>query len=279
VTQCGIPDLRTAATEQARINSPVVFGVQSLNASYVPQAPPDYYKKTYAGVADHAAFAYLNAGASSLNAKNEIKGWQARGFNFHDDIFAIDVTAFNYTTYVSKMKADGVKYVQFVGAYQYAVKLAQAMSQQSFKPVFVLDPVAYDPGYVKSGGSAVDGTKIWINSRLFEESSSIPEMQTYITWLKRVAPSAQPNYFGIYAWSAGRLFTQKALELGGQLNRASMIAALKKVDGWTGIGMFGPQHVAAKITAGCYGFIQLKGGKWVREGPAPFSCGGVTKVS
>jgi hypothetical protein len=176
------------------------------------------------------------------------------------------------------MKADGVKYVQFVGAYQYAVKLAQAMSQQSFKPVFVLDPVAYDPGYVKSGGSAVEGTKIFINSRLFDEAPSIPEMQTYLTWLKRVAPSAQPNYFGIFAWSAGRLFTQKALELGGQLTRASLIAALKKVDNWTGNGMFGPQHVAAKVTAGCYGFIQLKGGKWVREGPAPFSCGGVTKV-
>jgi hypothetical protein len=279
VTNCGIPDLRTAATEQARINSPVVFGAQSLNASYVPTSPADYYKKAFPGVQDKAAFLYLNAGAASLNAHDEIKGWEARGFHFVYTA-GIDVSAFNYTTYVSAMQAKGVKYVQFVGAYQYAVRLAQAIqSQSSFRPVFVLDPVAYDPGYVKSGGSAVEGTHIWINSRTFEEANSIPEMQTYLSWLSRVAPGAAPNYFGIFAWSAGKLFTQEAIKLGGKLTRASMIAALKGVDNWTGNGMFGPQHVAKKVTGSCYGFITLKGGKWVREGPAPFSCGTVTKVA
>jgi ABC-type branched-subunit amino acid transport system substrate-binding protein len=278
VTSCGIPDLRTASTESGRAASPVVYGVQSLNASYVPTAPADYYKKAYPGVADKAAFLYLNAGASSLNAKNEIKGWEHEGFTFVYTA-GIDVTAFNYSTYVSKMQSLGVKYVQFVGAYQYAVRLAQAMQQQSFKPIFVMDPVGYDAGYIKSGGTAVEGTKIWINSRTFEEAGSIPEMKTYLTWLNRVAPGANPNYFGIFAWSAGMLFTQKAIQLGGQLTRKSLLAQLATVDNWTGNGMFGPQHVARKVTGSCYGFIALKGGKWVREGPAPFSCGTSIKVA
>jgi ABC-type branched-subunit amino acid transport system substrate-binding protein len=278
VTRCGIPDLRTASTEAARATAPVVFGAQSLNAKYVPTAPADYYKKTYKGVASKAAFLYLNAGASSLNAKYEIKGWERRGFHFVYTA-GIDVTAFNYTTYVSKMQSLGVKYVQFVGAYQYAVRLAQAIKQQqNFKPIFVLDPVAYDPGYVTSGGAAVEGTKIWINSRTFEEAGSIPEMQTYLSWLKRVAPGAKANYFGIFAWSAGMLFAQKAIQLGGKLTRKSLISALSTVDGWTGNGMFGPQHVGRKVTAGCYGFISLRGGKWVREGPRPYSCGSDIKV-
>jgi ABC-type branched-subunit amino acid transport system substrate-binding protein len=278
VTHCGIPDLRTASTEAARAAAPVVFGAQSLNARYVPTAPADYYKRAYPGVATKAAFLYLNAGASSLNAKYEIKGWEHEGFKFLYTA-GIDVTAFNYTTYVSKMQSLGVKYVQFVGAYQYAVRLAQAIKQQqNFHPLLILDPVGYDPGYVKSGGSAVEGTKIWINSRTFEEAGSIPEMQTYISWLKRVAPGAAPNYFGIFAWSAGKLFTQKAIELGGKLTRQSLIAALSGVDGWTGNGMFGPQHVGKKVTGGCYGFISLRGGRWVREGPRPFSCGSTIKV-
>lgn len=279
VSKCGIPDLRTATTEAGRAASPVVYGAQSLNANYVPTAPAVYYKRAYPGVASKAAFLYLNAGASSVNAKNEIKGWEREGFKF---IYTagIDVTAFNYTTYVSKMQSLGVKYVQFVGAYQYAVRLAQAIKQQqNFKPIFVLDPVAYDAGYVKSGGAAVDGTEIWINSRTFEEARSIPEMQTYIGWLNRVAPGAAPNYFGIFAWSAGMLFTQKAIELGGKLTRKSLLAQLAKVDGWTGNGMFGPQHVGRKVTGACYGFISLHNGKWVREGPRPFSCGSDTKVS
>jgi ABC-type branched-subunit amino acid transport system substrate-binding protein len=279
VTQCGMPDLRTASTEVARANSPVVYGVQSLNPNYEPTAPPDYYKKAFPGAAAKAAFLYLDAGASSLNAQREIAGWRARGFTFsNSDIIGIGVTTLNYTTYAAKLKADGVKYVQFVGAYQYAVKLAQAMQQQDFHPVFVLDPVAYDPGYIASGGSAVEGTHIWINSRIFEEAGSIPEMQNYITWLNRVVPGAKPNYFGMFAWSAGRLFTQKAIELGGKLTRQSLLAALSTVDNWTGLGMFGPQHVGRRVTGSCYGFITLKSGKWVREGPAPFTCGSIVKV-
>ena len=279
VTQCGIPDLRTASTEASRAASPVVYGAQSLNATIVPTAPADYYKSAYPGVAAKAAFLYLNAGASSVNANNEIKGWQHEGFNFVYTA-GIDVTAFNYTTYVSKMQSLGVKYVQFVGAYQYAVRLAQAIQQQSnFHPIFVLDPVGYDPGYVTSGGSAVEGTHIWINSRTFEEASSLPEMQTYITWLHRVAPGANPNYFGLFAWSAGMLFAQEALTLGGKLTRKSLLAALSTVDNWTGNGMFGPQHVGARVTGSCYGFITLKGGVWVREGPRPFSCGSTVKVA
>ncbi|HEY2167800.1 MAG TPA: ABC transporter substrate-binding protein [Jatrophihabitantaceae bacterium] len=277
VTNCGIPDLRTASTEPQRAASPVVYGAQSLNPVDEPDAPADYYKSVLGSKIQKAAFLYLDAGASSENAQLEIKGWTARGFHF---VYTsgIAVTALNYATFVSKMQAAGVEYVQFVGAYQYAVRLAQAMQQQNFKPYFVLDPVAYDPGYVQSGGSAVQGTHIWINSRLFSESGSIPEMQAYLNWLHRVAPSAQPNYFGLFAWSAGRLFTQKALELGGKLTRKSLLAALSTVDNWTGLGMFGPQHVGARVTGGCYGFITLKGSNWVREGPSPFSCEGTVKV-
>jgi ABC-type branched-subunit amino acid transport system substrate-binding protein len=278
VTNCGIPDLRTASTEASRAASPVVYGAQSLNANYVPTAPADYYRSAFPGVATKAAFLYLDAGASSVNALNEIKGWEHEGFKFVYTA-GIAVTALNYTSYVSSMQAAGVKYVQFVGAYQYAVKLAQAMQQQNFHATFVLDPVAYDPGFVTSGGSAVEGTHIWINSRLFEEASAIPEMQTYISWLNRVRPGAAPNYFGMYAWSAGMLFVQKAVELGGKLTRQSLLAALSTVDNWTGNGMFGPQHVGQRVTGSCYGFITLHGGKWVREGPAPFSCGTVVKVA
>ena len=277
VTSCGIPDLRTASTEDARATAPVVYGAQSLNPHYEPTSPADFYKQAYPGVADHAAFLYLDAGASSLNAQREIAAWKQRGFNFVYTA-GIAVTTLNYTTYVSNMQSKGVKYVQFVGAYQYAVRLAQAMQQQQMKATFVLDPVAYDPGYITSGGSAVEGTHIWINSRLFEEASSIPEMQNYITWLNRVVPGAKPNYFGMFAWSAGRLFTQKAIELGGKLTRQSLLQALSTVDNWTGLGMFGPQHVGKRLTGSCYGFIVLRGGKWVREGPAPFSCGTLVKV-
>jgi hypothetical protein len=104
-------------------------------------------------------------------------------------------------------------------------------------------------------------------------------MQTYETWLQRTSPGALPNYFGLFAWAAGRLFVQQALALGGKLSRANLVNSLRGVDNYTGNGLFGPQHVGAKITGSCYGFITLQNGKWVRENTGGnFLCGSVVKV-
>ena len=124
----------------------------------------------------------------------------------------------------------------------------------------------------------MDGAHVWINSATFEQANNNPEMQLYEKWLNITSPGKAPNYFGLFAWAAGELFATKALELGGQLTRASLINSFKSVDNFTGNGLFGPQHVGAKMTGGCYGFITLENGKWVREGPQPYSCLGLTHV-
>ena len=88
-------------------------------------------------------------------------------------------------------------------------------------------------------------------------------MALYRCWLQQVSPGAVPNFFGLFAWSAARLFVEKSIALGGKLDRATLIDALRKGDNWTGNGLHVPQHVgaqAAPATAGA--FIQLNGGKW-----------------
>ena len=53
------------------------------------------------------------------------------GYNFKDKI-AIDVTSVpNYNGYATQLKSDGIKYVQYIGAYQYAVKLKSAFYQSA----------------------------------------------------------------------------------------------------------------------------------------------------
>ena len=277
VTKCGIPDLRAATTESARLQSPVVYSAQSLNVNYQPTTYADYYKKAFPGVADKAAYLYIGAGAGQANGQAAIKMLKARGY---DVVYqaAVPVTEINYTGYVSKMQAAGVKYVQYTGSAQQAAGIAKAMQQQNFHPIWVLDPEAYNTAYTQNAGSAAEGTHIWINALPFEEASRSSEMQLYEQWLQRTSPGAAPDYFGMFAWSAGRLFTDLALQLGGKLNRHSLLQALSHVDNWTGNGMFGPQHVGAKITGTCYNFIVYKSGKWVREGPSTYTCGSTVKV-
>ena len=80
-----------------------------------------------------AAFLYLNAGAAAENAKYQQKVEQQRGMNF---VYTqpIDVADFNYGPYVQQMKSKGVKWVQFIGAYQQSARLAKAMQSANFKP-------------------------------------------------------------------------------------------------------------------------------------------------
>jgi hypothetical protein len=97
-------------------------------------------------------------------------------------------------------------------------------------------------------------------------------MALYRSWLDQVKPGAVPNYFGLYAWSAARLFVEQAVALGGKLSRASMVDALSKVKNWTGNGVHSPQQVGAKTTANCQSILQLNGGKWSQVSPGDFMC-------
>ncbi|MGH3646442.1 MAG: ABC transporter substrate-binding protein [Micromonosporaceae bacterium] len=273
VSDCGIPDVRAATVNATRQNAPTVYAANSVQVDEIPVVVPDYLKSKHPSAAKNAAFLYLNAGAAAANAKSWIAGWGKRGFRF-TYTEGIETSEFNYSPYVTQMKNKGVKYVQFLGSYQHAVRLAKAMQQQSFKPdVFLLDPTGYNSNFVKSGGSAVDGVRVFTNSVLFEDPQTA-EMRLYRGWLERVAPGATPSYFGLFAWSAARLFTEQALKLGGKLTRQSLLAAIRTVRAWTGHGLFAPQDVGGRHTAGCNSIIQLRNGKWVHESKR-YLCGSV----
>lgn len=273
VTKCGIPDVRATETETARQKSPVVFGAYSLNSAEIPTMPFDWFKSHFGNAYKNAAFVYLNAGASSLNASAFMAGESRLGYNFKDKI-AIDVTSVpNYNGIVTQLQSDGIKYVQYIGAYQYAQKLKSAMVQQGYNPTFVMDTVAYDPNFV-AAGSDMNGTYVFASAPLFQEANRNPELSTYLTWLQRTA-GGQPNFFGIYAWAAASLFVRTAAELGGRLTRSSMIARLHQVGTDTYGHMTPPQYVSSKTTPKCFSIIQLQNGRWVRKTPYPYTCGGL----
>ena len=273
VANCGIPDLRAASTETARQKSPVTFGAYSLRTNEIPSAPFLWFKSHFGDAYKNAGFVYLNAGASSLNADSFMAGESKLGYDFKDKI-AIDVTSVpNYNGYATQLKSDGIKYVQYVGAYQYAQKLKQAFEQQDYHPVFLMDSVAYDPNFV-AAGSTVDDTYVFLAGPMFEEANRNPQLATYLQWLQRTS-GGSPSFFGVYAWSAAALFVESALELGGKLTRQSLIGKLQGIHDWTNHGMTQPQDVGGTHTTHCTSIIQLQNGHWVRKTPYPYTCGGI----
>ena len=113
----------------------------------------------------------------------------------------------------------------------------------------------------------------------FEEASTSPETKLYLDWLQATKPGATPDFFGVFSWSAARLFVETAAKLGGDLSRESLIAAIRKTDNWTANGLHAPQRVGPKSTGECFRLIQVKGGKFVPLGSTKYTCNGITTVS
>ena len=161
---------------------------------------------------------------------------------FKIDYFqGIDVAEFNFAPYVQQMKDRGIQMVMYLGPYQNTVKLQQAMAQQSFKPkVYLQDATIQDQGYIDQSGSLGEGSYVYSTTKLFDSNNA--EMKLYRSWLNQVSPGADPNFYGVYAWSAARLFVQQATALGGGLTRESLVQSLKGVKDWTSNGLHSPQQ-------------------------------------
>ena len=271
---CGLPDLRAVTTTVQRQQVPTTFGVNSNKVNFQSSAVADYFKGKYGEAASKAAFLYLNSEVTKQNEASFVKAYTSRGFTFVYEQ-SIDIADFNYAPYVVQLKDRGVRYVQWLGSSQHAVRLLQAMKQQGYKPdAFVMDPVAYDVNFVRSAGAAADGVSVFTNTALLEEGGSNKEMQLYRSWLGRAAPGAVPDYFGFYAWGAAKLFVELAAKIGPNLTRKALLDAVRNVHDYTANGLFSPQDVGGKRTSKCWAFIRLQGGRWVREAPGSgFRCG------
>lgn len=275
---CGLPDIRSTAVTGARSECATCFGAQSTVANQFQNAVPDFLKKTFPTAAQNAAMVYLNAGAAAENGQLQPQAMSERGMKFVYEQ-GVDVTEFNYAPIVQELKNNGARHVQFLGGIPQYVRMAQAMEQQGYEPdVFVVDPTAYHPDYVEGAGSAAEGSVAFINFVPFEEASSNPELQLYTSWLQQTKPGATPDFFGLFAWSAARLFVEEASKLGGKLSRPALVDALRKVDKWTANGMHAPQGVGPKRTGDCWRFVQLRKGKWIPVGGTKYTCSGLTVV-
>src|SRR6478735_5871972 len=269
---CGLPDIRSTTTTPERRSCATCFAAQSVDPSQVNGAMPRYFASKFPDSVKHAAVLYINAGAAAVNAAFFKNAYAKAGWNV-DYFQGIDVAEFNYAPYVQQLKDKGIKIVTYTGPYQNTVKLLQAMQQQGFKPdAFVQDATIYDDNFVQQAGDNGNGVYTWSTTAQFD-NTSIKEMALYRAWLDQVKPGAVPNFYGLYAWSAARLFVQQAVALGGKLDRASLVAAMSKVKDWTGNGLHVPQQVGAKTTATCGSVLQLNGGRWTQASPGTYLCG------
>lgn len=271
---CGIPDMTAITTNAAKYDATNTFPMYPNSSKATATTSARYIAKRFPDVIKKAAILWLNQAVTKSNALNRKKVWESVGYKFIYEA-EVQVLEANYTRFVSEMESRGVQYVTMVADYQNIVRLQKTMKQQGYIPkVRDWDSVAYDPDYLAER-DAVEGSFIFINTAMFEESASNAEMKLYTDWLKRASPGAVPDYFGLYAWSAYRLFQKLAAEIGPDLTRKKLFDALKATKEWGANGLHGPHQTGAKLPTTCNLYVEVKGGKFTRMAPASgFDCSG-----
>jgi hypothetical protein len=129
----------------------------------------------------------------------------------------------------------------------------------------------YTSAYIQQAGSAAEGTLIPLTTAPFEDAKKLPELANYLKWVKKMG--GQPGSMGVEVWSAGLLFATAAQSLGSNLTRKGLITALKGIHQWDGNGIQAPADPGDKVPTGCFMYVQVKNGKFVRLYPKQgFAC-------
>ena len=275
--KCGLPDIRTAAVTATRNACSTCFGAQATGIREFSNAVPDFFVKNYKAASQKAAFLYLNAGAAAENAATQQKIETRRG----------------------------MKFVYSVGHRRRRVQLralrpADEEQGSALGPVHRRIPAGCSPGAGHAVGELQAGracsstrpstTRLrqeWRFSRRgrhhLHQLHSVRGVAARDQPLQAVAPAgcpgAAPTFFGLFAWSAAKLFVAEVAEPGRQAHAVpSLVAKVKGVHAWTADGAHGPMDVGGKHSPSCVRFLQLRGGKWVPLKGTAYVCHGAGKA-
>jgi len=211
---------------------------------------------------------WLNASVASFNAKKNVQAAESIGYNFVYER-AVEVVEPNYTPYVNAMRDANVQYVSMVGDNNSVARLLKAFQSQNYHPkVKEFDTVIYDQKFLKNAGAAAEGVFTSITATPIEEAAGNREYTLYINTLKRSTSNPPDAFFGLYAWSASRLFQEAIEKTGPQITRAKLISFLQGLHSWDSHGLHAPHDIGNKRPANCFVMLKVQGGKFVRHQPA-----------
>lgn len=269
IQSCGIPDVAAELSTHEMGEVPNAFGASPGNAVYWPLGPAVWLKSQYPSAITKAAMIYLNVPATQEQAQSEMQAYTSVGFKYVYTA-AVSPTEPNYAPYVAAMQNDGVQYVTEYSDDNSAARLVQAMAQAGWHPQVVdLFSEEYTPAFLSEAQGDANGDLLLMATAAYNEASSNPGMQTFLSWMDRVAPGFKQDIFAEFAWSAGLAFLQAAEAVGPDLTRPALIAQLQKIGSWDGDGVQPTdESFGQKIPSPCFSYFKISGSGYARVYPS-----------
>jgi ABC-type branched-subunit amino acid transport system substrate-binding protein len=269
-TACGVPSV-TALSQPARTRSDLVFNPSPNPGDKVALGRYQWLKKQFPGVQKSAAMLYASTATTQNSGEQQIAGMEQLGYNFtYRGVTEINVV--NWGPFVNALRQHQTTYLTMVADPVNWAGLQREMVAQGVK-VKVTDATStvYSPAYIQQAGSAAEGTLIALTTAPFEDAKKLPEMANYMKWVKKMGGT--PTSIGVEVWSAGLLFATAVQSLGSNVTRKGLLTALKGIHQWDGNGIQAPADPGNKVPTGCFLYLQVKNGKFVRLYPKQgFAC-------
>ena len=275
INECGIPDISATVVNRPRDQAKTTYPAFPNVADYYILGPKKMIADENPDAVKKAAMLWLNAPVARFNAEKNMEAAKAIGYNW---VYTkqVEVVEPNYTRFVAEMKDAGVQYVSMVGDDNSTSRLLKAFNSQNYIPkVREFDSAIYNPDFpakVKDAGAAGEGVMVSNTSVPLEEAASNPEYKLYVGTLQR--SGGKPNgFFGLYAWSAARLFQEGLQKTGPKITRQALIGFLQSTKSWDNHGMHAAHNIGDKKASPCFVMLHLQGGRFTRKAPASgFDC-------
>ena len=186
------------------------------------------------------------------------------------------ITQSDFNANVIAMRNAGVKmlFIDQMPA-NYAASVFRALRQQDFHPIVILGTSTYSHALIadSGGAAAVDGSFLILNSALFlgEDSTGLPAVSTFLTWVHRVAPGFTPDLFTLYGWTSAELFAQALASAGPDPTRGSLLRSLHGITSFDADGMIVASHPSSRTGSNCFLIARVEDGKFQRFDDPPIS--------
>jgi len=268
-----VPDVSTVLAPTL-VKAPNVYSANPTGLGW-PTGPLSYYQKLYPTQALHTAALESTFPSAQASWKLEQPVLQQTGYKLIYNS-EVPLTQTDFTQNVVDMKSQGVQLIYIDQLPEnYAGALLKALNQQNFHPILVIGTASYSEALVPAAGgaAAVDGSNLEMPNALFlgEDSSQIPAVGTFLTWVQKVSPGFKADYYTLAGWANTQLFVQALQAAGTNPTQGSVQQQLRKITAFSASGLLATTDPAQRKQATCYLIAKVVNGQFVRSNDPPVS--------
>jgi branched-chain amino acid transport system substrate-binding protein len=183
------------------------------------------------------------------------------------------------TTDVKRLKSRGAQFVATCMDPTGNTLLSSTLKQQHANNVVQYWPNGYDNEVLAKYKDLMEGVYLSSVVTPFEAAENAPGIQQFLTQLNKKFPGKQPAEVRLAGWLNADLFVRGLKEVGPDVTRSKLVAAINKMTHWTGDGILpGIDWTTAHASSDapdCSAYIQVKNGKFTPvfgENGTPFVC-------